>query len=134
MGKAASPGWLAIDKTLHLFHTKRGPARRSFARFVADGINADDPFDQMPRAGFPGTESFIETVLERFDSRALSAEIPKKLRPARSLPQIARAATDRDQAIVEAYRTGAYTLTEIAQHFGIHQSTASRIARRQGYA
>ena len=91
-----------------------------------------------------GSESFVERVLEKFknkkfknkklENKPLSAEIPKKLRPARSLAQIARAATDRDQAITEAYRTGAYTLTEIASHFGIHQSTASRIARREDYA
>jgi len=130
MGKAPAPEWLAIDETLHLFHTKRGPARRAFARFVADGINADDPFDQMPRAGFLGSESFIESVLDKFDNRSVSGEIPKKLRPARSLAQIARTASSRDQAITDAFRTGAYTLTEIAQHFGIHQSTASRIARR----
>jgi len=134
MGKAPAPEWLAVDETLHLFHTMRGPARRAFARFVADGVNADDPFDQIPRAGFLGSESFIETVLEKFDTGQISAEIPKKLRPARSLVQIAQAATDRDQAIIEAYRTGAYTLTEIASHFGIHQSTASRIARREDYA
>jgi len=109
----------------------RGSARRAFARFVADGINADDPFDQMPRAGSLGSEPFIETVLDNFNNRPVSAEIPKKLRPARSLAQIARAASSQDQPITDAYRTGAYTLTEIARHFGIHQSTASRIARRR---
>src|SRR6056297_3592023 len=134
MGKAPAPEWLAVDETLYLFHAKRGPARRAFARFVADGLNADDPFDPMPRPGFLGSESFIETVLEKFDTGQISAELPKKLRPARSLVRIAQAATDRDQAIIEAYRTGAYTLTEIASHFGIHQSTASRIARREDYA
>ena len=134
MGKAPAPEWLVVDETLQLFHTMRGPARRAFARFVVDGIDADDPFDQMPRAGFLGSESFIETVLDKFDNRPVSGEIPKKLRPARRLAQIARAAADRDDAITEAYRTGAYTLTEIASHFGIHQSTASRIARREDYA
>lgn len=134
MGKTLAPDWLAVDETLHLFHTMRGPARRAFARFVADGINAEDPFGQMPRAGFLGSESFIETILDKFDNRSVSGEIPKRLRPARSLAQIARDAADRDQAITEAYRTGAYTLTEIAHHFGIHQSTASRIARRDGHA
>jgi len=124
MGKAAAPGWLAVNETLRLFHTKRGPARRAFARFVADGINADDPLAQIPRTGFLGSEAFIETVLDKFDSRSVSAEIPKKLRPARSLAQIARAASSRDHAITDAYRTGAYTLPEIARHFGIHQSTA----------
>ena len=130
MGKSAAPDWLAVDETLESFHAKRGPARRAFARFVAEGINADDPFDQMPRPGFLGSESFLETILDKLDKQSISTEVPKKLRPARSLEQIARASADRNEAITEAYRTGAYTLTEIARHFGVHQSTASRIARR----
>lgn len=77
MGKASAPPWLATDETLQLFHTKRGPARRAFARFVADGVNADGPFDEMPRPGFLGTESFIETILDNFDNASISAEVPK---------------------------------------------------------
>jgi len=67
--------------------------------------------------------------VEKLDNRSVSAEIPEKLRPPRSLAQIAKAASDRDHAITDTYRTGAYPLTEIATHFGIHQSTTSRIAR-----
>lgn len=129
MGKAPAADWLAIDETLQLFHPQRGPARRAFARFVADGVNAEGPFDQTPRSGFLGDESFVEAILGKLDGQQVSSEIPKKLRPARSLAQIAQAANDRDSAIIKAYSTGAYTLTEIARHFGIHQSTASRIAR-----
>jgi REP element-mobilizing transposase RayT len=131
MGKSPAPDWLAVADTLRLFHTQRGPARRAFARFVAEGLHADDPFDEMPRANFLGSESFVEAILDRFDRVSISTEIPRKLRPAKSLQQIAREAADRDEAITNAYRTGAYTLTEIARHFGIHQSTASRIARRR---
>ena len=134
MGKAPIPDWLAVDETLHQFHCQRGPARRAFARFVADGVSAEDPFDQMPRPGFLGDESFIETILDNVDKSAVSSEVPKKHRPAHTLARIAKVAADRDQAIAEAYRTGAYTLTEIAKYFGIHQSTASRIARRWGNA
>ena len=131
MGKSPAPDWLAVADTLRLFHIQRGPARRAFARFVAEGLHADDPFDEMPRANFLGSESFVEAILDRFDRVSISTEIPRKLRPAKSLQQIAREAADRDEAITNAYRTGAYTLTEIARHFGIHQSTASRIARRR---
>lgn len=131
MGKSAAPDWLAVNPTLELFHAQRGPARRAFARFVADGVNADDPYEDSPKAGFLGTESFIETLLDKHDPTSVSSEVPKRLRPAHSLEQIARQSADRDQAIAEAYRSGAYTLTEIARHFGIHLSTASRIARRQ---
>lgn len=130
MGKAPVPAWLAADETLSLFHAKRGPARRAFARFVQDGVNADSPFDQMPRQGFLGSEAFIKNVLNKLDDSPISAEVPKRQRPAQSLEQLTRSAQDRDSAIREAYRTGAYTLTEIAGHFGIHLSTASRIARR----
>jgi len=131
MGNSAAPDWLAVNPTLELFHPQRGPARRAFARFVADGVNADDPYEDSLKAGFLGTESFIETLLDKHDPTSVSSEVPKRLRPARSLEQIACQSADRDQAIAEAYRSGAYTLTEIARHFGIHLSTASRIARRQ---
>ena len=131
MGKSPAPDWMAIDDTLRQFHAKRGAARRAYARFVAEGLNADDPYHQMDRSGFLGSESFIEGIVDRFDHDSISVEIPKKLRPVKSLERIAREAADRDEAITEAYSTGAYTLTEIARHFGIHQSTASRIARRR---
>jgi len=134
MGKAAALDWLAVTETLKLFHAQRGPARRAFARFVADGVNADDPYDQIPRAGFLGEESFIEKVLDKVGKQPISAEVPKRLRPARSLEQIERNAGARDRAIADAYTTGAYTLTEIGDYFGIHLSTASRIARRKANA
>jgi len=134
MGKAAAPDWLAVSETLQMFHAQRGPARRAFARFVADGVDADDPYDQMPRAGFLGEESFIEKVLDKVGGQPISAEVPKRLRPARSLEQIERHAGARDRAIAAAYATGAYTLTEIADFFEIHLSTASRIARREADA
>ncbi|TQE97101.1 MAG: helix-turn-helix domain-containing protein, partial [Spiribacter salinus] len=93
------------------------------------GVDADDPYDQMPRPGFLGEESFIEEVLDKSGDEPISAEVPKRLRPALSLEQIEKHAGERNRAIAEAYSTGAYTLTEIARHFGIHLSTASRIAR-----
>jgi hypothetical protein len=131
VGKAAAPDWLAVNPMLELFHAQRGPARRAFARFVADGVNADNPNEDSPKAGFLGTESFIETLPDKYDPTSVSSEIPKRIRPAHSLEQIARQSAARDQAIAEAYRSAAYTPTEIARHFGIHLSTASRIARRQ---
>lgn len=67
----------------------------------------------------------------KFDSGQISAQIPKKLRPARSLAKITRTAADRDQVITEAYRTITYSLTEIANDLGLHRSAATRIARQK---
>src|SRR6056297_1753228 len=130
MGKAPAPDRLAVDDILAMFHSQRGPARRAYARFVKDGIGADDPHDGMQRAGILGGEAFMERVLDHVDHQALSPEIVRKDRPAVSLDAIAARNKTRDTAIQEAYSTGAYTITEIAAFFGMHRSTASRIARR----
>ena len=39
------------------------------------------------------------------------------------------ASGDRNSAIIEAYRSGGYTLREIGDHFGLHYSTVSGIIR-----
>lgn len=130
MGKASTPDWLAVDDILAMFHSQLGPARRAYARFVRDGIGEADPYDEMQRAGILGDETFIERVLDHVDLQALSPEIVRKDRPAASLETIAQRHKTRDDAIQEAYSTGAYTITEIAEFFGLHRSTVSRIARR----
>lgn len=129
MGKTPAEDWLAVDRTLEMFHSKRGPARRAYARFVHDGIGADDPHEDMQRAGILGSERFIDRVLERVDRQAISSEVVRKERPAMSLESIASKQATRDAAIRQAYSTGAYTISEIARFFGLHRSTASRIAR-----
>ena len=129
MGKAVIPDWLAVDDTLALFHAKCGPARRAYARFVADGVGGPDPAADCPRAGFVGDEGFVERMLDRLDVSTLSPEVARKDRPARSLEAIERSSPDRNEAIRRAYAATAYSMTEIARYFGIHISTASRIAR-----
>lgn len=130
MGKVSAPEWLAVDDILARFHSQRGPARRAYARFVRDGIDADDPHDDIQRAGILGGEAFMERILDFIDHQALSPEIVRKDRPVASLEAIAQRSPTRDAAIQEAHSTGAYTVTEIAEFFGMHRSTASRIARR----
>lgn len=130
MGKAPALDWLPVDDILSMFHSQRGPARRAYARFITEGIGGDDPHDEMQRAGILGGETFMERVLDHVDRQALSPEVVRKDRPAASLKAIAQRHELRDSAIREAYKTGAYTITEIAAFFGMHRSTASRIARR----
>ena len=50
-------------------------------------------------------------------------------RPAQSLESIVITSQDRNEAIWRAYASAAYSVTEIAYAFGVHVSTASRIAR-----
>lgn len=115
MGKSPAADWLAVDRTLELFHSRRGPARRAYARFVREGIGLNDPHDEMKRSGILGSESFVERVLERIDRQEISDEVVRKDRPAMPLEAIAGRQPSRDAAIPEAYSTGAYSIPEIAR-------------------
>ena len=48
--------------------------------------------------------------------------------PATPLAEHEAEAVGRDKAIRAAWRSGAYGLAEIAEHFGLHYSWVSRIA------
>lgn len=130
MGIVPAPEWLAVDDILARFHRQYGAARRAYARFVSAGIGVPDPHMEMRRSGILGGQAFMDRVLDHIDGQVLSPEIVRKDRPAPSLEAIAERNPDRDAAIQKAYSTGAYTITEIAEFFGMHRSTASRIARR----
>lgn len=129
MGKAAAPDWLAAEATLHLFHAERGLARRAYARFVAEGVQAADPTAAIERQTLLGSDAFIERMAARAARHPVAQEVPRRARLVRSLRSIEREATGRDAAIQAAYATGGYTLRQIGEHFGVHYSVVSRIAR-----
>jgi putative transposase len=132
MGKTPAPDWLAVDESLSLFHPDRGPARRAYARFVAEGVNAPDPTEAVERQSILGTEAFVERMVKLASKGATSREVPRRARLVPSLSAIERKSRDRDQAIQMAYASGGYTLAEIGDHFGLHYSTVSRIAAETG--
>lgn len=128
MGKAMAPPALPIDDVLAMFSTDRGAARRAFARFVAQGVDADDPTEQILNLVFLGSEAFVEKTIARAARQA--SEVPKRQRRAQSLARIETDSADRDAAIRTAYQSGNFTLKEIGTHFGLHYATVSRLARK----
>ncbi len=81
---------------------------------------------------FLGTDGFVER------HRALAAD-PQRLR---EIPRVQRRAlaqplslfadqyAPRREAMARAFLSGAYTMQEVAEHFGVHYSTVSRAVRR----
>jgi DNA-binding MarR family transcriptional regulator len=57
----------------------------------------------------------------------VNSEVPQKQRrqPARRLKEYQEVSISRNDAIVAVYRTGIYTMNEIADYFGCHYSTVS---------
>lgn len=126
MGKASAPEALAVSETLALFSTDRGTARRTYARFVAEGVN--QPLPEVRQQLYLGDEAFAARMAQR--ATRVSKEVPRQQRAQRSLAQYEREAANRNAAIEAAYASGAYTLKSIGEHFGLHYATVSRIARR----
>jgi predicted DNA-binding protein YlxM (UPF0122 family) len=60
-------------------------------------------------------------------------DIPTRQRCAlaKSLAEYAARCSDRDHAMAEAYRTGAYSMQTIVEHFGVSRMTVSRAVKRQ---
>lgn len=132
MGEAAAPDWLVVEDLLHLFHADAVPARRAYARFVAEGMAATDPLSGIERQVLLGSEAFIERMAARSANPRPDPEVPRRGRMVRSLRSIEHEAGERDPAIRAAYATGGYTLRQIGEHFGLHYSVVSRIARGRG--
>ena len=58
--------------------------------------------------------------------------VPKLQRraPAASLAAIEASHADRNEAMIAAHASGAYSYREIAAHFGMHPASVGRIVRR----
>ena len=128
-----SPAWLATDATLLQFALNRDEAINRFARFVAAGVG-QEIWANLKQQIYLGNDAFIEQQLDKqitFENRL--SEVPHKQRrsAAPSLNFFLENANDRNQAMTAAYRTGSYTLSEIADYVGLHYSTVSRIIRNQ---
>jgi len=132
MGKGEVPAWLAVRSTLEMFHRDSGSARRAYARFVAEGIGGSDPIGQVRNQLYLGSEDFIERVAGKSFPKSPSREVTRVQRAIKTLVRYEKEANDRDAAIRAAYASGAYTLSEIGLHFGLHYTTVSRLARREG--
>jgi putative transposase len=130
MGKVAPLPGLQVEETLALFGSTWGPARRAYARFVAEGSGGFDPLAQATGQVFLGDEDFVAQVTRQ--AARPSSEVPKRQRAWTTLAQLARQIPERDAAIRAAYASGAFTLAQIGAQFDLHYASVSRIARREG--
>ncbi len=132
VGLAYRPEFLTTDWLLTAFCNERDLARRAFERFVADGTGQPGPWARLKNQIYLGSERFVEEMQGRIDAKQPLDEIPatQKRPVARDLAYYADRFSPRDLAIAEAYRSGAYSMREIAIHFGVSRMTVSRAVQR----
>ena len=135
MGLAAAEEFLAVDGLLAQFAQRRGTAQARYAQFVIDGMHAPSPWAEVRGQVFLGSDDFVEKMQKRMAKHQQGeVQIPVSQRraPAKTLAQIEQSAATRNEAIVRAHGTGAYSYQQIGEHFGIHFTTVGRVVRGAG--
>jgi len=98
---------------------------------VAAGVGQASPLEQVRHQVLLGDAEF-EAKVRALKERPALREVPMVQRRPMAWPLDAHAArfADRDEAMARAYRSGAYTMQAIADHFDVHYRTVSRAVRR----
>ncbi|TFW27098.1 transposase [Duganella callida] len=122
------PVWLNAAWMLAQFGSTRREAILAYQRFVANGMTAESPIKHARHKLLLGDDSFIN----RYQQPQLLNEVTKEHRRALALPlaQYQASFPDRDMAMAQAYFSTAYTMSQIAGHFGVSYRTVSRIVQR----
>lgn len=130
-GLAAAPQCLSTDWLLSSFAKRKGDAIERYKQFIREGKGQPSPWSELRNQVYLGSESFIEKLQSRINREQELSEIPVTQR--RPLPKPIEHYDHhnklRNDAIVEAYNSGGYTLKEIGNYFGLHYSTVSGIVK-----
>lgn len=125
-----APPWLDTDWLLGQFGAQRSSARREFAKFVVQGKRLVSPLLATKHQLLLGDAQFVEEHRAPLKQEALR-EVSIAHRRSVALPLQAYQAqhANRNDAMAQAYRSGAYTMAEVALFFKVHYMTVSRAVR-----
>jgi REP element-mobilizing transposase RayT/DNA-binding CsgD family transcriptional regulator len=129
--QCAPPKCLTTDWLLSAFSSRRNDAVELYKQFVQEGKRLPSPWKELRNQAYLGSEAFVEKAQAHIGANQDLNEIPasQRRRPPKSLVYYEHHSQTRNQAIIEAYRSGGYTLKQIGDHFGLHYSTVSGIVR-----
>ena len=131
LGVKPSPSWLASDAMLLQFSKERKEACIRFQVFVAAGVG-QILWDQVQQQVFLGDDRFVAQQQALVTEKDNLSEVPhsQKRPQAKPLAFYAEANSDRNVAIWNAWKSGGYSMKAIADYFGVHYSTVSRVVAR----
>jgi REP-associated tyrosine transposase len=103
----------------------------AYVRFVEEGQGLPSLWTNLQQQIYLGSDELIERLQSRLPEEKDFSEVPKvQRRIIRSLHWYKQQHSNPKMAMVKAYESGAYTLAQIAGHFGVHYSTASRAVKQ----
>ena len=135
LGEIESPNWLATDAMLLQFSSNRERACERFVAFVLQGVGVN-LWIHLKQQIYLGDKQFVadqQAYLEKTISETSLAEVPHKQRrkPAKELSFYEANNASLEVAVCAAFDSGGYTQKAIAEYFGLHYSTVSKMIARQ---
>lgn len=135
-GLARAPLWLATGWTLDLFSTEPKVARAQYRQFVGEDLKAESPLAEIREGTVLGSPQFAGWVWEEFGDCEAEKEITagERMVSRPSLEDLLDGVDnkkERESMIKMARERGGYSLTEIANHLGMHRTTISKIFHKK---
>ena len=135
LGELPSPEWLATDAMLLQFSKDRVQACDRFAAFVLQGVGINIWLN-LKQQIYLGGDQFVEEQQQYIEKPIIGetlAEVPYKQRrkPAKPLVFYKDRHASTESAVCAAFNSGGYTQKTIADFFGLHYSTVSKMIARQ---
>ena len=130
-GVAEARVWLAVDWVLSAFSPQRKAAIKRFVEFVDQGRGQPSPWEQLKNQIYLGDDAFVDDIQCKVSVDQVLEDVPavQRRRVPRSLSSYEAESATRDEAIVQAYRSGGYSLKVIGEYWGLHYSRVSRIVK-----
>ena len=103
---------------------------RSKAGDGAEGARLPSVWSQLRGQVYLGPDAFIEKMQALVDKKPMLTEVPRAQRRAskRALSEYS-GAHERNEAVALAYLSGQHTMAAVAEHFGVHHTTVSRLVK-----
>lgn len=126
-GAQLPPSWLDTTWVLGKFAKERQLAIERYRKFVIAGINKESPLKQTQHQIMLGGAEFVAQHSQGLRDTNLTAIVKDQRRLAvLQLEEYELMHSERNQAIAAAYRSTAFTMRELADHFRVSIQTVSR--------
>jgi REP element-mobilizing transposase RayT len=131
IGKSTRPEWLQTDWILGQFGKRRKQAIATFRDFVDAGVGLPSIWNDLRGQIYLGKGEFVNKMQQHVQSDKDIGEIPRAQRREQARPLAYYSSFgDRNAGIAAAYQTGDYTMKAIADEFGVHYATVSRVVKK----
>ena len=129
-GLDESPQWLDTDWLLSQFGKRRKKAIERYRKFILEGRKVSSPLKDARHQLLLGDDAFVarhRTKTKPEELREVSKAHRRSL--ALSLEEYQQRYGRQQEAMARAYLSGAYTMREIGEYFGVHYMTVSHAVR-----